>query len=74
MEEKLFPLARAAEKPNELEEERRLAYVGITRAQKKLYMTNAFSRMLYGRMQNNPASRFMEEIKPELLHSGMYVR
>lgn len=67
MEEKLFPLARAAEKPDELEEERRLAYVGITRAQKKLYMTNAFSRMLYGRMQNNPASRFMDEIKPELL-------
>ncbi|CAJ1188536.1 ATP-dependent DNA helicase PcrA [Fructilactobacillus sanfranciscensis] len=74
MEEKLFPLARAAEKPNELEEERRLAYVGITRAQKKLYMTNAFSRMLYGRMQNNPASRFMEEIKPELLANDEAMR
>ncbi|POH17645.1 DNA helicase PcrA [Fructilactobacillus sanfranciscensis] len=74
MEEKLFPLARAAEKPNELEEERRLAYVGITRAQKKLYMTNAFSRMLYGRMQNNPASRFMEEIKPELLANDEALR
>ncbi|ANZ57959.1 ATP-dependent DNA helicase PcrA [Fructilactobacillus lindneri] len=67
MEEKIFPLARAAEKPDELEEERRLAYVGITRAKQKLYLTNAFSRMLYGRMQNNPASRFMTEIKPELL-------
>ncbi|WP_429971374.1 DNA helicase PcrA [Fructilactobacillus sp. Tb1] len=69
MEEKIFPLSRAAENPDELEEERRLAYVGITRAQKKLYMTNAFSRMLYGRMQNNPESRFMDEIKPELIEN-----
>ncbi|MCT3598871.1 3'-5' exonuclease, partial [Levilactobacillus brevis] len=51
-----------------LEEERRLAYVGITRAQEKLYLTNAYSRMLYGRRQTNPQSRFVTEIAPELLH------
>ncbi len=62
MEEGLFPLARSAQSDSELEEERRLAYVGITRAEKELYVTNAFSRMLYGRPQNNPASRFIGEI------------
>ncbi|KID41359.1 DNA helicase PcrA [Fructilactobacillus fructivorans] len=67
MEEGIFPLSRATEKEDELEEERRLAYVGITRAQKKLYMTNAYSRMLYGRMQNNPESRFMDEIDSSVL-------
>ncbi|USS85605.1 DNA helicase PcrA [Fructilactobacillus myrtifloralis] len=71
MEENLFPLARAAENPDELEEERRLAYVGITRAQKKLYLTNAYSRTLYGRLQNNPASRFMDEINADLLENEM---
>ncbi|WP_413627013.1 DNA helicase PcrA [Fructilactobacillus vespulae] len=69
MEDNIFPLSRAKEKPEELEEERRLAYVGITRAQVKLYLTNTFSRMLYGRLQNNPVSQFIEEIKPELLTS-----
>ncbi|CAM2802454.1 DNA helicase PcrA [Fructilactobacillus fructivorans] len=67
MEEGIFPLSRATEKEDELEEERRLAYVGITRAQKKLYMTNAYSRMLYGRMQNNPESHFMDEIDSSVL-------
>ena len=67
MEEGVFPLSRAATDPDELEEERRLAYVGITRAQKKLYLTNAYSRMLYGRTQNNPASRFIGEISAEYL-------
>ncbi|USS86302.1 DNA helicase PcrA [Fructilactobacillus cliffordii] len=71
MEENLFPLARAAENPDELEEERRLAYVGITRAQQKLYMTNAYARTLYGRQQNNPASRFMDEINTDLLENEM---
>ena len=53
MEEGLFPLSRAASDPSELEEERRLAYVGITRAEKKLYITNAFSRtcLLYTSQQ-----------------------
>ena len=49
MEENVFPLSRAAEDPDELEEERRLAYVGITRAEKILYLTNANSRLLFGR-------------------------
>lgn len=52
---------------SELEEERRLAYVGITRAEEALYLTNAFSRTLYGRTQYNRPSRFVEEIDQELL-------
>ncbi|MGX6429232.1 DNA helicase PcrA [Levilactobacillus yonginensis] len=68
LEEGIFPLSRALLEDDELEEERRLAYVGITRAQEKLYLTNAYSRMLYGRRQNNPQSRFITEIAPELLH------
>ena len=67
MEEGIFPLSRAVMEEDELEEERRLAYVGITRAKKKLYLTNAFSRMLYGRIQRNQPSRFVEEINPDLL-------
>lgn len=65
MEDGLFPLQRAMMDDNELEEERRLAYVGITRAKKELYLTNAYSRMMYGRMQNNPPSRFLDEIDPK---------
>lgn len=68
LEEGIFPLSRAMLEEDELEEERRLAYVGITRAQEKLYLTNAYSRMLYGRRQNNPESRFVTEIAPDLLH------
>ncbi|KRM60190.1 DNA helicase PcrA [Secundilactobacillus malefermentans] len=68
LEEGIFPLSRAITEDDALEEERRLAYVGITRAEKQLYLTNAYSRTLYGRRQNNPASRFVEEIEPELLH------
>ena len=62
MEEGIFPISRALNDPAELEEERRLAYVGITRAREELYLTNAMSRMLYGRIQANPASRFIDEI------------
>ncbi|WP_260145011.1 DNA helicase PcrA, partial [Levilactobacillus brevis] len=61
LEEGIFPLSRAMLEDDELEEERRLAYVGITRAQEKLYLTNAYSRMLYGRRQTNPQSRFVTE-------------
>lgn len=68
LEEGIFPLSRAMLEDDELEEERRLAYVGITRAQEKLYLTNAYSRMLYGRRQTNPQSRFVTEIAPEFLH------
>ncbi|UQS86384.1 DNA helicase PcrA [Nicoliella spurrieriana] len=67
MEDNIFPLSKAMSDSKELEEERRLAYVGITRAQKKLYLTNTFSRMLYGRRQTNPASQFIEEINPDLI-------
>lgn len=70
VEEGVFPLSRALMEENELEEERRLAYVGITRAEQKLYITNAYSRMLYGRTQANPASRFIAEISEEALESG----
>lgn len=62
MEDGLFPLSRALLEEDQLEEERRLAYVGITRAKRKLYLTNAYSRMMYGRMQNNQPSRFLDEI------------
>lgn len=67
MEEGIFPLSRAMMEESELEEERRLAYVGITRAKQKLYLTNAYSRLLYGRTQSNKASRFIGEIPDELL-------
>ncbi|MGO3498468.1 DNA helicase PcrA [Leuconostoc falkenbergense] len=67
MEEGIFPLSRSMMDDDQLEEERRLAYVGITRAMKKLFLTNAYSRLLYGRTQSNEASRFIDEISPELL-------
>ena len=67
LEEGVFPLSRALMEESELEEERRLAYVGITRAEEALYLTNAFSRTLYGRTQYNRPSRFVEEINQELL-------
>ena len=69
LEEGIFPLGRAVMDESELEEERRLAYVGITRAEEELYLSNAFSRMLYGRRQSNQVSRFISEISDELLQS-----
>lgn len=69
MEESLFPLGSANEDPSLMEEERRLAYVGITRAKKKLYLTNAYSRLLYGRTLTNMPSRFIDEIQADLLAS-----
>lgn len=68
MEENVFPLSRAAEDEDELEEERRLAYVGITRAEKILYLTNANSRLLYGRTNYNQPTRFLREISSDLLN------
>ena len=67
MEENVFPLSRAAEDPDELEEERRLAYVGITRAGKVLFLTNANSRLLFGRTSYNRPTRFINEISSDLL-------
>lgn len=66
LEEGVFPLSRALLQESELEEERRLAYVGITRAEECLYLTNAFSRTLYGKTQYNRPSRFLSEIAEEL--------
>ncbi|HEY0222565.1 MAG TPA: DNA helicase PcrA [Lactovum miscens] len=67
MEEGIFPLSRVNEDHDELEEERRLAYVGITRAEKRLYLTNANSRVLYGKLSYNRPSRFISEIEEELI-------
>jgi DNA helicase-2/ATP-dependent DNA helicase PcrA len=67
VEEGVFPHSRALTEPDELEEERRLAYVGITRARERLYVTHAWSRSLFGSTQYNPPSRFLEEIPAELV-------
>lgn len=67
MEEGLFPSSRSIQEPDKIEEERRLAYVGITRAKEKLFITNAYSRMLYGRTSSNMPSRFIDEISAEYL-------
>lgn len=67
MEQGLFPHQRSAEDPVRMEEERRLCYVGITRAEKKLYMTMAEQRRLHGRDQYNPPSKFVAELPAELL-------
>jgi ATP-dependent DNA helicase UvrD/PcrA len=69
VEEGVFPHTRALTEPDELEEERRLAYVGITRARERLYVTHAWSRNLYGSTQYNPPSRFLEEIPTELVEA-----
>jgi DNA helicase-2/ATP-dependent DNA helicase PcrA len=68
MEEGLFPHARTtAGAGEEVEEERRLCYVGMTRAMEKLYLTHASRRRVYGSYQYNPRSRFLDEIPPQLL-------
>lgn len=67
VEEGIFPNSLRLENEDDLEEERRLAYVGITRAEKELYLLNASSRMLYGQSQYNRPSRFISEIDDELL-------
>ncbi len=66
VEEGVFPHHRALTDPDEMEEERRLAYVGITRAMQQLHMTHSWSRMLFGSTQYNPPSRFFDEIPDEL--------
>lgn len=67
MEEGVFPLSLASEDPEELEEERRLAYVGITRAEEILFLTNANTRTLFGKTSYNRPSRFLREISDDLL-------
>lgn len=66
MEESLFPHGNSSQDSQGLEEERRLAYVAITRARKKLYLTNAFTRQIFGQSSANPPSRFISEIPLEL--------
>lgn len=66
MEESLFPHGNSSQDSQGLEEERRLAYVAITRARKKLYLTNAFTRQIFGQSNANPPSRFIGEIPLEL--------
>jgi DNA helicase-2/ATP-dependent DNA helicase PcrA len=67
MEDGVFPHMRSLGDPGELEEERRLAYVGITRAQDRLYLSSAWSRMLFGGSNYNPPSRFLTEIPDGLM-------
>ncbi len=67
LEDGVFPHIRSLGEPAELEEERRLAYVGITRAEERLYLTNAWSRTLFGATQYNPPSRFLDEIPEQLM-------
>ena len=69
VEEGVFPHIRALTEPEEMEEERRLAYVGITRAMQRLYMSHAWSRQLFGTTQYNPPSRFFDEIPAGLVNS-----
>ena len=67
LEDGIFPHLRTLTEPDQLEEERRLAYVGITRAMDRLHLTHAWSRTLFGGTQYNPPSRFLDEIPTELV-------
>ena len=70
MEERLFPHIRTMDDLDGLEEERRLCYVGMTRARERLYLLNARRRYLFGQEQSNPPSRFLKDIPAELLAEG----
>lgn len=71
LEEGIFPHSRSFFEPTELEEERRLCYVGMTRAKQRLFLVNASARLLYGSTQHNVPSRFLSEIPADLVeHSG----
>jgi DNA helicase-2/ATP-dependent DNA helicase PcrA len=70
LEDGIFPHMRSMTEPEEMEEERRLAYVGITRAQQRLYLTHAWARMIFGQTQYNPPSRFLDELPTELVEEG----
>lgn len=67
MDDGIFPSSRSFDSEDDMEEERRLAYVAITRAKKRLYLTNASQRMIFGQTQRNVTSRFMREIGSELI-------
>ena len=70
MEDGVFPHLRSLGDPDQLEEERRLCYVGITRARERLYLLNAWSRSLWGNLNYNPPSRFLSEIPAELVNQA----
>ncbi len=70
MEEGIFPHSRSGDGGEDLAEERRLCYVGMTRAMKKLYLSHARRRRVYGTYQFNPPSRFLAELPEELLADG----
>lgn len=72
MEETIFPHSRALYDQSEMEEERRLCYVGMTRARQELYMSYASSRLLYGGVQHNPPSRFLSEIDGTFTSNDTY--
>ena len=72
LEEGIFPSSRSVEEGDRLEEERRLMYVGITRARKRLYLSRAASRMLYNQYSANPPSRFLDEIPPRLIEEDFH--
>ena len=75
MEEGVFPHSRSKDDPDGLQEERRLAYVGITRAKRLLYLVHAFRRTLYGNTEMNPPSQFLDDIPAELVNGrGMKER
>jgi DNA helicase-2/ATP-dependent DNA helicase PcrA len=69
LEEGLFPLKRATEEPDELEEERRLFYVSVTRAEERLFLSHARSRYRYGDRQSATRSRFLEEVDPDAVRT-----
>jgi DNA helicase-2/ATP-dependent DNA helicase PcrA len=73
LEEGVFPHARALDDPRQMEEERRLAYVGLTRARKRLYLTHAAQRATWGRSGFSVPSRFLVEIPEELMHGPRLV-
>ena len=70
LEDGVFPHMRSLGEPRELEEERRLAYVGITRARERLFLSHAWSRMLHGTTQYNPPSRFLDEVPGHLVQDA----
>ncbi len=72
MEESIFPHSRALFEPSEMEEERRLCYVGMTRAREELILTAAQSRMLFGQRQYNPPSRFLADIDAKIEQMSPY--
>ena len=68
MEEGVLPHIRSFDDPHQMEEERRLCYVGLTRAKDRLYLLRAFRRSLMGQSNHNPPSRFLKDLPPELVH------